>query len=74
MGATAFVMASFLDISYAAVALAAVVPSILYFFGLFVQIDSYAARNDIKGLPKSELPSVKKTVSEGWYYILGFSC
>ena len=59
MGATAFVMASFLDISYAAVALAAVVPSILYFFGLFVQIDSYAARNDIKGLPKSELPSVK---------------
>ena len=72
MGATAFVMASFLDISYAAVALAAVVPSILYFFGLFVQIDSYAARNDIKGLPKSELPSVKKTVSEGWYYIFGF--
>ena len=72
MGATAFVMASFLDISYAAVALAAVVPSILYFFGLFVQIDAYAARNDIKGLPKSELPSVKKTISEGWYYIFGF--
>ena len=72
MGATAFVMASFLDIPYVAVALAAVVPSFLYFFGLFVQIDSYAARNDIQGLPKSELPSVKKTLSEGWYYIFGF--
>ena len=72
MGATAFVMASFLEIPYVAVALAALVPSFLYFFGLFVQIDSYAARNHIKGLPKSELPSVKKTISEGWYYIFGF--
>ena len=45
MGATAFVMASFLNISYVSVAIAAIVPSVLYFFGLFMQIDAYAAKN-----------------------------
>ena len=72
MGATAFVMASFLDVSYITVAAAAVIPSFLYFFGLFVQIDSYAARNGITGLPKEELPSAKQTLKEGWYYIFAF--
>ena len=72
MGATAFVMASFLDIPYVAVATAAVVPSFLYFFGLFVQIDAYAARNRITGLEKSELPSVAQTLKDGWFYVFGF--
>nr|WP_299240689.1 TRAP transporter permease [uncultured Halomonas sp.] len=72
MGATAFIMAMFLDVPYAAVALAAVIPSVLYFLGLFIQIDAYAARNDIKGLPKLELPSIKQTLKEGWYFIFVF--
>ena len=72
MGATAFVMASFLDIPYIWVAIAAVVPSILYFFGLFVQIDAYAARYGIRGLPKAELPSLSETVRNGWFYIFAF--
>ncbi len=72
MGATAFVMASFVDVPYIWVAIAAVVPSILYFYGLFVQIDAYAARYDLKGLPRIELPSVRGTIKEGWYYIFAF--
>jgi TRAP transporter 4TM/12TM fusion protein len=72
MGATAFVMASFLSIPYVDVAIAAIIPSFLYFFGLFVQIDCYAARNHIHGLPKEELPSVMKTLKEGWFYVLAF--
>ena len=72
MGTTAFVMASFLEIPYIWVAIAAIVPSFLYFFGLFVQIDSYAARYDIKGLPKEELPSAMQTLKEGWYYVFAF--
>jgi TRAP-type uncharacterized transport system fused permease subunit len=51
MGATAFVMASFLGISYVTIAVAAIVPSFLYFFGLYMQIDAYSARNGLKGLP-----------------------
>jgi TRAP transporter 4TM/12TM fusion protein len=72
MGATAFVMASFLDIPYIWVVVAAIVPSFLYFFGLFVQIDAYAARFGISGLPRAELPSLKETVKEGWYYLFAF--
>lgn len=70
MGATAFVMAQFLNVSYAEVALAAAVPAALYYFGLFMQVDAYAARHGLKGLPRSELPRLAQTVKEGWYYLL----
>ena len=70
MGATAFVMAQFLNISYAEVALAATIPAALYYFGLFMQVDAYAARHGLKGLPREELPSLWQTVKEGWYYLL----
>ena len=73
MGATAFVMASFLNISYVTVAIAAIVPSVLYFFGLFMQIDAYAARNNLSGLPKEELPKLGTVFKEGWYFIAVFA-
>lgn len=72
MGATAFIMAAFLNIPYGTIALAAVVPSVLYFLGLFIQIDAYAARHDLKGLPAAELPSLRQTLKEGWYFIFVF--
>jgi TRAP transporter 4TM/12TM fusion protein len=72
MGATAFVMASFLGVSYVTVAVAAIVPSLLYFYGLFMQIDAYAARNKLEGLPRDELPSLGKVFKEGWYFIAVF--
>jgi len=72
MGATAFVMASFLGVSYVTIAIAAIVPSVLYFFGLFMQIDAYAAKHKLEGLPKEELPSVGKVFKEGWYFIAVF--
>jgi len=73
MGATAFVMANFLQISYVEVALAAVVPSLLYYFGLFVQIDAYSARHGMKGLPRSELLPVWQVMKAGWTYIFVFA-
>ena len=72
MGATAFVMASFLGVPYVTVALAALVPSLLFYLALFVQIDGYAARRGLKGLPRAELPSVRRTFAEGWHYLIVF--
>lgn len=69
MGATAFVIAQFLNISYAEVAAAAIIPALLYYAGLFMQVDAYAARHNLQGLPRSELPRVWETFKEGWYYI-----
>jgi TRAP transporter 4TM/12TM fusion protein len=68
MGATAFVMAQFIGTTYAEVALAAVIPAILYYAGLFMQVDSYAARRGLKGLERRELPRLRETFKEGWYY------
>ena len=73
MGATAFVMASFLNISYVTVAVAAIVPSLLYFFGLYMQIDAYAARENLQGLPRDELPKISQVFKEGWYFIAVFT-
>jgi TRAP transporter 4TM/12TM fusion protein len=69
MGATAFVIAQFLNVSYAEVALAAIIPAALYYLGLFTQVDAYAARNGLKGLPRQQLPSLWATLKEGWYYV-----
>lgn len=73
MGTTAFVMASFLGMPYAEIAVAAAIPSLLYYFGLFVQIDAYAARRGLAGIPRAELPRLGATVREGWYYIAVFA-
>ncbi|MCO5129005.1 MAG: TRAP transporter permease [Xanthobacteraceae bacterium] len=69
MGATAFVIAQFLNVSYAEVAVAAIIPAALYYTGLFLQVDAYAARHGLAGIPRSELPSAWQAVKDGWYYI-----
>lgn len=73
MGATAFIMADFLNVRYIDIALAAAIPSLLYYFGLFMQIDAYAAENKLSGLPKEELISLKEVFKDGWYYIAVFA-
>jgi len=72
MGSTAFVMATFLNVPYTTVALAAAIPALLYFFGLFVQVDAYAARKGLEGTPREELPSLSGTMKQGWFYIVAF--
>jgi TRAP transporter 4TM/12TM fusion protein len=56
MGAAAFLIAEYLAIPYAQVALAALVPALLYYIVLFIQVDLLAARNGIHGMPAAELP------------------
>lgn len=73
MGATAFVMATFLNVPYIDVAIAAVIPSILYYLGLFLQIDAYAARKGLKGLPREELPKVLDVLKDGWHYLFSLA-
>src|SRR5712672_1563484 len=69
MGATAFVIAQFLNVSYAEVAVAAIIHASLYYIGLFMQVDAYAARHGLLGIPRSELPKIWDTIKDGWYYV-----
>ncbi len=70
MGVVAFIMAEMLNIPYYQIAIAAFLPACLYYLGLFIQVDSFAAKNRIQGLNRSEIPSVLKTLKEGWFYSL----
>lgn len=72
MGATAFVMATFIETPYAEIVIAAIVPSLLYYLGLFIQIDAYSARYNMKGLEASEIPRIGRVLREGWYYVAVF--
>jgi TRAP transporter 4TM/12TM fusion protein len=72
MGAAAFIMADFLQLPYSSIAIAAAIPALLYFFGLFVQIDARAARDKLRGLDADELPDLMTTLKEGWHHVFAF--
>ncbi len=70
MGATAFLIAEFLQIPYAEVALAAIIPAIVYYWAIFVQIDRYAANYGLAGIAKDRLPRIGAVLAGGWVFLL----
>ena len=70
MGATAFIIAEFLEVAYQEVVIAAAMPALLYFLVLFLQVDAVARRFNIRGLPKADLPIVLDVMKIGWIFIL----
>jgi len=72
MGAAAFLMADFLETSYANVVIAALVPGLFYYFALFVQADLEAAREGLAPLKRSEIPR-GRTLLPGWIFVVPFA-
>lgn len=70
MGVAAFIMAEFLSIPYSEVALAALVPALLFYFTLFFQVDLEAAKGGLKGLPSKELPALKPVLTRSWAFAI----
>ena len=64
MGAVAFIMCEFIGIEYRLVIVAAALPAILYYFGLLMQVDAYAARAGLVGLSEKEVPSLLQTLKD----------
>ena len=58
MGAAAFLMAEFVGVPYIEIVQAAVIPSFLYFAGVWLGVHFEAKRNDLKGIPRSQLPKL----------------
>ena len=71
MGAAAFLMAEFLEIEYREVVVAAVIPAVLYYVAVFVQVDLIAAKERIS-VVESALPQIRKVLREGWHFIIPF--
>jgi len=74
MGGVAFMMVAITGVEYANIMVAAFLPTLLHYFCLLVQVDSYAVCHNIKGLPKQECPKLWATLREGWMFIaiIGF--
>ena len=72
MGIAAFLMAEFLQVPYAKVALAAVIPAVLFYIALFIQVDLEAAKRGIRPLEPSQIPRAGAVMRAGWYFPIPF--
>ncbi|MBN1102997.1 MAG: TRAP transporter permease [Deltaproteobacteria bacterium] len=70
MGSAVFVIMEILGVNYITIMKAAGLSALLYYTGLFLMIDIEAQKTGMKGLPKDQLPRFKKTMKEGWYFII----
>jgi len=70
MGAAAFIMSSYLGISYIRIVLAGIIPALFYYLGIFISVDLEARRLDLKGLPRDTLPSLIKVMKQGGHLVL----
>ncbi|HET6444329.1 MAG TPA: TRAP transporter large permease subunit, partial [candidate division Zixibacteria bacterium] len=62
MGAAAFIMAEFLGISYLTIATCAIVPAVCHFFAVGWMVHLEAKKNNMRGIPRDQLPSVKHLI------------
>ncbi len=60
MGAAAFLMAEYMNVTYGEVALRAILPAVLYFTGIFIAVHLEAKKLRLSGIPKEELPVMSK--------------
>lgn len=70
MGAAAFIMAENLGISYTKIILAGIIPALLFYIGILIQVHLRASKQGLKGLEKSELPSVKDVLLKRGHLII----
>jgi len=73
MGIAAFIMAEYLEVPYREVAIAAIIPSLLYYGGLFIQCDLEAVRSGIKRIEESRIPRILTVIREGWFFPIPFA-
>ncbi|MFD5278573.1 TRAP transporter permease [Pseudarthrobacter sp. NPDC058362] len=66
MGTAAFLMVSFVGVPYTEILVAAIIPAVLYFVGIFLQVDGYAARKGLRGVPVAQLPRATAALVAGW--------
>ncbi|HEU5320674.1 MAG TPA: TRAP transporter fused permease subunit, partial [Methylomirabilota bacterium] len=83
MGAGAFIMAEVTGIPYAHIALAAVIPCLLFYIACYAHCDLHAVRHGLRGVPRAELPRVLPMLRElyllapiavlVWAFVAGYS-
>lgn len=73
MGAAAFLIAEFLKISYGQVLAMAVIPALLYYFGLVLMIEADAPKRTLTSSPAAALPATRTPIQilkVGGYHLI----
>ncbi|WP_417816986.1 TRAP transporter permease [Tritonibacter scottomollicae] len=73
MGAGAFVMVELTGVPYTSIMAAAVLPAVLYFFAVWVGINAYATRFDLKGVDEADQPTGRDVVITSLFFLVPFS-
>lgn len=69
MGIAAFIIAETLGVAYSEVALAALIPAVLFYLATFVQVHMEAGKLNLKKIPPDQLPKPKQALRDGWFII-----
>jgi TRAP transporter 4TM/12TM fusion protein len=70
LGAAAFLMVEFLNVSYQTIIAAALVPAFMHFFGVFMQVHFEAKRYGLRGLTEEEMPKLRESLRQRWPTLL----
>ena len=70
MGAAAFVMAETLGVKYSAVITAAVIPALIYYLGIIIQVQMRATKDNLVGLPKDQMPRIRDVMKERGHLLI----
>ncbi len=70
MGAAAFIMSDFIGVPYITIAIAAILPALLYYMAVFIMIHMEAKRLGLRGLPKDQLPKTKVIFMAGGHLLI----
>lgn len=70
MGSAAFIMAEITGIDYFDIAVAAILPAILYYVGVYVQIHFRSIRLNLQPLPADQIQPLRTTMRSGWIFIV----
>ena len=70
MGAAAFLMIEFIGVPFADIIVAATIPAIVFFFGVWVMVHLEASRTGIGGLSSDEIVDVRMHLRSGWFYLV----
>ncbi|MGY4879622.1 TRAP transporter permease [Vreelandella aquamarina] len=68
MGAGAFIMAEITGIPYTEIAVAAIIPAILYFLSVYCMVDFEAARKGMRGMREDEIPKFRKLIKQAYLF------
>ena len=70
MGVVVFIMAELLGVTYWTICIAAFIPAILYYLGVFMQVHFESVKLNLRGLPHEQLPSLAPVLKKGWFHLL----